>query len=154
MSDIYTWQMRRHLKFIPICQISDFTTWPMLRILKLFHMWRNFKFKHMVHLLLRSSGYLCWLFSPQISLSLWGIWQKSCLKMFPNNVFSAALGSSELKRSIPPHLPWWYFYVNLANITRKPENASHSKKKRSIRSSLSKQAFGESFNVLQNWTSI
>ena len=63
-----------------------------------------------------------------------------CLKMLPDNVFSAALGSFQLKRSIPPHLPWWYFYVNLANITRKPENASHSKKKRSIRSSLSKQA--------------
>ena len=60
--------------------------------------------------------------------------------MLSDNVFSAALGSCELKRSIPPHLPWWYFYVNLANITRKPENASHSKKKRSIRSSLSKQA--------------
>lgn len=66
---------------------------------------------------------------------LWtlGIWH---LKMLANDVFSVALGSFKLKRSIPPHLPWWYFYVNLANIPGKPKNASHSKKKWSIRSAL------------------
>ena len=72
---------------------------------------------------------------------LWtlGIWH---LKMLANDVFSVALGSFKLKRSIPPHLPWWYFYVNLANIPGKPKNASHSKKKWSIRSALRKQPAG------------
>ena len=51
--------------------------------------------------------------------------------MLPATVFGF-----RLKRSIPLHLAWWYFYVNLPNITGNPENASHSKKKRSIRSSL------------------
>ena len=51
--------------------------------------------------------------------------------MLPATVFGF-----RLKRSIPLHLAWWYFYVNLPNITGNPENASHSKQKRSIRSSL------------------